>query len=161
MHASVPRCRGSHLKHASQSFPGCVQIDDGGCLRPRHGASVQSNTLSRGAPWRWVSPVLSRHCGPSQPSLLRRVLEAKPSSLLHKALEVSQFSPHYRSQEGNQSSHLHRAAQVNLCNSQTHISPRTGSWHSARLEPHLLPATGLPQLATECRRICTVEATTR
>jgi hypothetical protein len=25
----------------------------------------------------------------------------------------------------------------------------------------LLPATGLPQLATDCRRICTVEATTR
>jgi hypothetical protein len=25
----------------------------------------------------------------------------------------------------------------------------------------LLPVTGLPQLATDCRRICTVEATTK
>jgi hypothetical protein len=36
-----------------------------------------------------------------------------------------------------------------------------GSWHLARLEFHLLPATGLPQLATYYRRICTVEATTK
>jgi hypothetical protein len=64
----------------------------------------------QGAPWRLESPVLSRHCEASQPSLLRRVLEAKPSSLLHKVLEVSQFNPLCRSQEGNQSSHLHRAA---------------------------------------------------
>jgi hypothetical protein len=88
-------------------------------------------------------------------------LEVKPSSLLHKALEVSQFSPHCRPQEGNQSSHLHREAQVNLCNIRTRISPRTESWHSARLEPHLLPVTRLPQLATDCRRIRTVEATTK
>jgi hypothetical protein len=113
------------------------------------------------APSRWVSPVLNLHCRASQPSLLRRALGAKPSSLLHKVLEVSKFSPHCRPQEGDQSRHHRSAARVNLCNSQTRTSPRTESWHSARLEPRLLPATGLPQLATGCRGICTAEATTR
>jgi hypothetical protein len=36
-------------------------------------------------------------------------LEAKPSSLLHKALEVNRFNPLCRPQEGSQSSHLYRA----------------------------------------------------
>jgi hypothetical protein len=76
-------------------------------------------------------------------------------------LEVSQFSPHCRPQEGDQSSHHRRVARVNLCNSRTRTSPRTGSWHSACLEPHLLPATGLLQLATGCRGIYTAKATTR
>jgi hypothetical protein len=88
-------------------------------------------------------------------------LGAKPSSLLHKVLEVSQFSPHCRPQEGNQSSHHRREARDNLCNSRTRTSPRTGSWHSAHLEPHSLPATGSPHLATGCRGIYTAEATTR
>jgi hypothetical protein len=88
-------------------------------------------------------------------------LEAKPSSLLHKALEVNRFNPLCRPQEGSQSNHLHRAVQVNRCNNRTHISPRMGSWHLARLELHLLPPTRLPQLAIDCRRICTVEATTK
>jgi hypothetical protein len=103
----------------------------------------------------------------SQPPLRSQPAQPPPqsvgsqaASLLHKALEVDQFNPLCRPQEDSQSSHLHRAAQVNLCNSRTHISPRTGSWHLARLEFHLLPATGLPQPATDCRRICTVEATT-
>jgi hypothetical protein len=69
--------------------------------------------------------------------------------------------PPCRPQEGNQSSHLRRAAQGSLCNSRIHISPRMGSWHLDRLELRLLPATGLPQLATGCRGICTVEAITR
>jgi hypothetical protein len=99
-----------------------------------------------------------RHC---RASLFRRALGAKPSSLLHKVPEVSQFSPHYRPQEGDQSSHHRRAAQVNLCNSRTRTSPRTESWPSARLEPRLLPATGLPRPATGCRGICTAEATMR
>jgi hypothetical protein len=46
----------------------------------------------------------------SQYSLPRRALEARQSSLLHKVLEVSQFDPLCRPQEGNQSSHLRRAA---------------------------------------------------
>jgi hypothetical protein len=115
----------------------------------------------REAPWRLESLVLSRRCEASQSSLPRRVLEAKPSSLLHRVLEVSQFNPLCRPQEGNHSSHLRRAAQGNLCNSRIHISPRMGSWHLDRLWLHLLPAIGLPQLATGRRRICTVEATTR
>jgi hypothetical protein len=43
--------------------------------------------------WRLESPFLSLHCEASQPSLLRRALEAKPSSLLQKTLEVYQFNP--------------------------------------------------------------------
>jgi hypothetical protein len=64
----------------------------------------------REAPWRLESPVLSRRCEASQSNLPRRALEAKPTSLLHKVLEVSQFNPLCRPQEGDQSSHLHRAA---------------------------------------------------
>jgi hypothetical protein len=118
-------------------------------------APLQGGTVEMG------SPVLSHRCEASQSSLPRRVLEAKPSSLLRKELEVNHFNPLCRPQEGNQSGHLRRVAQVNLCNSRTHTCPRMGSWHLARLEPHLLPATELPQLATDCRRICTVEATKR
>jgi hypothetical protein len=73
-----------------------------------------------------VSQVLNHHYGASQSSLLLRALEVKLSSLLRKALGVNQFSPHYRPQEGNQSSHHRRAARVNLCNSRTRTSPRTG-----------------------------------
>jgi hypothetical protein len=76
-------------------------------------------------------------------------------------LGVSQFSPHCRPQEGDQSSHHRRVARVNLCNSRTRTSPCTGSWLSARLEPRLLPATGLLRQATGCRGIYTAEATTR
>jgi hypothetical protein len=47
MHASVPRYRGPRPKQAPQSFPGCVQTNDGGCLRSRHGAGVQQGTHSR------------------------------------------------------------------------------------------------------------------
>jgi hypothetical protein len=54
-----------------------------------------------------------------------------------------------------------RAVQVNRYNSRTHISPHMESWHLARLEFHLLLPTRLPQLATDCRRICTVDATTK
>jgi hypothetical protein len=64
------------------------------------------------APWRWVSPVLNHHCRASQPSLLRRALGAKLSSLPHKALEVSQFNSRCRPQEDDQSSHHRRAARV-------------------------------------------------
>jgi hypothetical protein len=63
----------------------------------------------------------------SQPvQLPLRALGVKLSSLLRKALGVSQFSPHYRPQEDNQSSHHRWAARVNLCNSRTRTSPRTG-----------------------------------
>jgi hypothetical protein len=61
----------------------------------------------------------------SQFSLLLRSLEVKLSSLLRRALGVSQFSPHYRPQEGSQSSHHRRAARVNLCNSRIRTNPRT------------------------------------
>jgi hypothetical protein len=36
-----------------------------------------------------------------------------------------------------------------------------GSWRLARLGFRLRPPTRLPQLATDYRRTCTVEATTR
>jgi hypothetical protein len=36
-----------------------------------------------------------------------------------------------------------------------------GRWRSARLEFHSLPPTRLPQLAIDCRRTCTVEASTK
>jgi hypothetical protein len=71
----------------------------------------------------------NRHCSTSQPSLLLRAPGAKLSSLLRKVLGVSQFSPHYRPQEDDQSSHHRRAARVNLCNSRTRTSPCTESWH--------------------------------
>jgi hypothetical protein len=58
-------------------------------------------------------------------SLLLRALEVKLSSLLRRVLGVSQFSPHFRPQEGSQSSHHRRAAQVNLCNSRIRTNPRT------------------------------------
>jgi hypothetical protein len=45
------------------------------------------------------------------------VLEAKLSSLLHRALEVNQFNLLYGPQEGSQSSRLHKAAQVSRSNS--------------------------------------------
>jgi hypothetical protein len=48
MHTGVPRCRGPRLEQAPQSFPWCVQTNDGGCLRSRHGAGIQQDTLSRG-----------------------------------------------------------------------------------------------------------------
>jgi hypothetical protein len=51
----------------------------------------------REAPWRLESPVLSRRCEASQSGLPRRALEAKPSSLLRKVPEVSQFNPLCRS----------------------------------------------------------------
>jgi hypothetical protein len=111
--------------------------------------------------WRLESPVLSHHCEASQSSLLRRVLGARPSSLLHKAPEVKQFNLLCGPQEGSQSSRLRKAVQVNRFNSRTHISLRMGSWRLARLGFHLLPPTKLPQLATDYRRTCTVEATTK
>jgi hypothetical protein len=36
-----------------------------------------------------------------------------------------------------------------------------GIWHSVRLVFRSLPPTRLPQLATDCRRTCTVEVTTK
>jgi hypothetical protein len=81
----------------------------------------------QGAPWSWASQVLGRHYGASQFSLLLRAPEVKLSSPLRKALGVNQFSPHCRPQEGSQSSHHRRAARVNLCNSRTRTSPRTGT----------------------------------
>jgi hypothetical protein len=48
MHASVPRYSGPRLKQAPQSFSGCVQTNDDGCLRSRHGANAQQDTHSRG-----------------------------------------------------------------------------------------------------------------
>jgi hypothetical protein len=47
MHTCIPRCRGPRLEQAPQSFPRCVQTDDGGCLRSRHGTGVQQGTHSR------------------------------------------------------------------------------------------------------------------
>jgi hypothetical protein len=103
----------------------------------------------------------------SQPPLQSQPAQPPPQSVGSQAVQPPPqgaggrpVQPLCRPQEDSQSSHLHREAQVNLCNSRTHISPRTGSWHLAHLEFHLLPAIGLPQLATDCRRICTVEATT-
>jgi hypothetical protein len=53
---------------------------------------------SKGAPWSWASQTLNHHYRASQFSLLLRALEVKLSSLLRRALGVSQFSPHYRPQ---------------------------------------------------------------
>jgi hypothetical protein len=116
--------------------------------------------------WRLESPALpnqelSRHCEASQSSLPRRALGASPFSPLRKVLEVSHFNLLYGLQEDSRSSHLCKAVQVNRFNSQTHISLHMGRWRLARLEFHSLPPTRLPQLAIDCRRICTVEATTK
>jgi hypothetical protein len=48
MPTSVPRYRGPRLEQAPQSFPWCIQANDGGCLWSRHGAGIQQDTLSRG-----------------------------------------------------------------------------------------------------------------
>jgi hypothetical protein len=42
---------------------------------------------------------------------------SRPPLQSHKVLGVSQFSPHRRPQEDDQSSHHRRAARVSLCNS--------------------------------------------
>jgi hypothetical protein len=115
----------------------------------------------QGAQWNWASRVLNHHYGASRSSLLLRALEVKLSNLLRKALGVSQFSPHYRPQEGNRSSHHRRAARVNLCNSRTRTNTRTGTWHSARPGPRSLPATGLLRRATCYKGISTAEAITK
>jgi hypothetical protein len=69
----------------------------------------------------------------SQPPLRSQPVQPPPQSAGSQAFQpppqgagVSQFSPHYRPQEDNQSSHHRRAARVNLCNSRTRTSPRTG-----------------------------------
>jgi hypothetical protein len=84
---------------------------------------------------------------------------SQPSSLLHKTPEVKQFNLLCGPQEGIQSSRLHKAVQVNRFNNRTHISLRMGSWRLARLGFHILPPTKLPQLATDYKKTCTVEAT--
>jgi hypothetical protein len=83
-------------------------------------APIQAGTVELG------ESSSNHHYGASRSSLLLRALGVKRSSLLRKALGVGQFSPHYRPQEGSQSSHHRRAARVNLCNSRTRTSPRTG-----------------------------------
>jgi hypothetical protein len=47
MPTSVPRYRGPRLEQAPQSFPWCIQANDGGCLWSRHGAGIQQDTLPR------------------------------------------------------------------------------------------------------------------
>jgi hypothetical protein len=104
----------------------------------------------------------------SQPPLQSQPTQPPPQSAGSQAFQpppqgagVSQFSPHCRPQEGDQFSHHRRAARVSLCNSRTRTSPRMGTWHSARLGPRLLLATGSLQRATGYRGISTAEATTR
>jgi hypothetical protein len=82
---------------------------------------------SKGAQWSWASQALNHHYGASHISLLLRALEVKLSILLRRVLGVSQFSPHYRPQEGSQSSHHRMAARVNLCNSRIRTILRTES----------------------------------
>jgi hypothetical protein len=48
MPTSVPRYREPRLEQAPQSFPWCIQANDGGCLWSRHGEGIQQDTLSRG-----------------------------------------------------------------------------------------------------------------
>jgi hypothetical protein len=68
----------------------------------------------------------------SQPPLRSQPIQPPPQSAGSQAFQppqalgVSQFSPHCRPQEDNQSSHRRRAARVNLCNSRTRTNPRTG-----------------------------------
>jgi hypothetical protein len=56
---------------------------------------IQGGTVER------ASPFLNRHYRASQPSLLLRAPGAKLSSLFHKVLGFTQFSPHCRPQEGD------------------------------------------------------------
>jgi hypothetical protein len=79
----------------------------------------------QGAPWSWANQALNHRYEASQFSLLLRAPEVKLSSPLRKAPGVNQFSPHYRPQEGTQSSHHRRVALVNPCNSRIRTSPRT------------------------------------
>jgi hypothetical protein len=69
----------------------------------------------------------------SQPPLQSQPVQPPPQGTGSQAFQpppqgagVSQFSPHCRPHEDNQSSHHRRAARVNLCNSRTRTSPRTG-----------------------------------
>jgi hypothetical protein len=67
----------------------------------------------------------------SQPPLRSQPQQPPPQSSGSQAFQpppqgagVSQFSPHYKLQEGSQSSHHRRAAQVSLCNSRIRTSLR-------------------------------------
>jgi hypothetical protein len=82
-------------------------------------APIQAGTVELG------ESALNHHYGASRSSLLLRALGVTRSSHPRKALGVSQFCPHYRPQEDNQSSHHRRAARVNLCNSRIRTSPHT------------------------------------
>jgi hypothetical protein len=48
VHASIPGICRLHVEQAPQSFPRCAPVDDGGCLWPRHGISIQQGTRPRG-----------------------------------------------------------------------------------------------------------------
>jgi hypothetical protein len=127
--------------------PGMEQVFN---RAPLQGSSVEIGVSSSQPPLR------SQPVRPPTQSVGSQAVQPPPQGAGSQLVQ-----PPLQAAGGQQSSHLHRAAQVNLCNSRTHISPRMGSWHLARLEFHLLPAIGLPQLATDYRRICTVEATTK
>jgi hypothetical protein len=80
----------------------------------------------------------SHRCRASQSSLLHRALGAGPSSLLHKALEISQFNLLCGLQGDSRSSHPHRAAQVNRFNTEPISAHLWGfgiwfGWSSARV----------------------------
>jgi hypothetical protein len=79
---------------------------------------------------------LNHHYEASQSSLLRKALGASPSSLLRKALEVSQCNLLCELRGDSQSSHLRKAVQVNQFNSRTQPTYGELAFGSSRVPPN-------------------------